>query len=131
MKTCLKLISVLLLATLASQAFGAKLNPSKRNAHRSEPRRILTLFENVEGNESNSALFEAPIHVGFAQDNAPFSILKLCGNTVKMHFGNDSGLPGNASRLNQVPIPGADWLLISGLIGLFHMTRQRIVRRIQ
>lgn len=133
MKSYCNFLCMVLLAAFASHAFGAKLNLSKRNVHRSEHRRVVHLLENVKvekSSEALSAIQKTTVISDTAHDNAPLSILKLCENTGKMSLRNNSGVADFASNLNQVPLPGAVWLLTSGLLALFHKSRQRIVLRL-
>ena len=125
MKIRLCTIAVLLIITFTSSAFGAKLSHHKRKAlysgrysfnlqlgdRRADNIRALVFFDSNGGIEQHLK----------TQSEKPLSFLNLCKKSDKNRRNDEGNGEKNVQPdLNEVPIPNAALLFVSGFLVLFN-----------
>lgn len=119
------MISMLLIITFTSSAFGAKLSLHKRKAMNSGRISFNLQFDDRKADkiealsffDSNSGI-EQRLK---AQNEDPLSFLNLCKKVDKNRRNDESDMEKNVQTdINEVPIPNAALLFVSGFLGLFN-----------
>ncbi|MBK8816335.1 MAG: hypothetical protein IPN42_12925 [Methylococcaceae bacterium] len=125
MRIRLCMLAILLIITFTSSAFGAKLSHHKRKALYSG-RNSFNLQLGDRKADELEALFFFDSNGGVeqrlqTQTEEPLSFLNLCKKSDKYRQNNEGEMEKNVQKgLNEVPIPNAALLFVSGFLVIFN-----------